>query len=105
MSTIKLTNALLLIVAVLLGILAFRPSLAPDATAASKPWQNYVPITAFGDEVAFFDSATGDYVVYNWKKNTLRKLGNIGNAQQQLVSNTALPPFSLHENGGWAWAV
>lgn len=82
MSANRLTNLLLLTIAILLGVLAIKPAIISNANAAArKAWQNYVPITALEGWVAFFDKETGDYLLYNYKQNTLRKLGNVGSAQ------------------------
>ncbi len=82
MKTTRLTNALLLLIVLFLGVLTVRPLFLSQAHADARSWHNYVPITALGAEVAFFDSATGDYLVFNHKQNTLKKFGNLGNAQK-----------------------
>ncbi len=82
----KVTNALLLMIALLLAFMAFRSGpIAPvPIVAAATPataWQGYIPITALGDVVTFLDSETGDYLLYNFRSNTIERLGNIGSAQ------------------------
>jgi hypothetical protein len=62
MNTTRFTNTLLLVIAVLLGLILLRPPLMPEAQAAAKPWQTYVPLTVTGDSVYFFATATGDLV-------------------------------------------
>jgi hypothetical protein len=52
----NLTNVLLIVTAMLLGLVAFRVTIVPDAPAGtSKDWQTYLPV--FGDrrEAVFYD--------------------------------------------------
>jgi hypothetical protein len=58
------TKGVLTVIAVLLGLIALRPYVSPDAVAHAQGPFAGVQFDAPSGDPAFFDSRTGDYWLY-----------------------------------------
>jgi hypothetical protein len=82
MPTDKVRNLLLFGIMILLLIIALKPVMIPDLSAATaQAWKRYIP--ALGDKkgAIFYDPETGDYLFYNVSTNTIQRLGNVSTAR------------------------